>query len=102
MASAPAAAAAAARRRALPTRAARALQREVRAGVAARYLVYRGRLGLLPAGLRVLQAEAYIDGPHGRELSGRWHAQALPAAEAAATAPPFAPRRGTRLAAGPT
>lgn len=44
-----------------------------------RYLLYRGRLGLPLAGLRVLQAEAYVAAPHARELRDRWRATPLPA-----------------------
>jgi lysyl-tRNA synthetase class 2 len=43
-----------------------------------RHLVYRGRLGLPRAALRVLQAEAYLPAPRSRELTARWMPRGLP------------------------
>jgi lysyl-tRNA synthetase class 2 len=42
-----------------------------------RYLVYGGRAELARAGLRVLQAEAYIRGPRSHPLPARWAAAPL-------------------------
>jgi lysyl-tRNA synthetase class 2 len=43
-----------------------------------RYLVWRGALSLPRVGLRVLQAEAYIDAPAAPALPRRWHAEVGP------------------------
>ncbi len=43
-----------------------------------RYLVHQGSLDLPVAGLRVLQAEAYIRAPHSPRLSARWEPASLP------------------------
>jgi len=43
-----------------------------------RYLVHRGRTTLPVAGLRVLQAEAYVRAPRARRLTARWEPGAHP------------------------
>lgn len=52
-----------------------------------RYLVHQGTLDLPIAGLRVLQAEAYVRPPRPRRLKARWEPALLPVA--------FAPARAT-------
>jgi lysyl-tRNA synthetase class 2 len=44
-----------------------------------RYLVHRGLLNLPRAGLRVLQAEAYVRAPRAHALANRWHPAERPA-----------------------
>jgi len=51
-----------------------------------RYLVYPDRLSLPRAGLRVLQAEAYVRGPRERPLAARWSPLPTPVALTAAPA----------------
>lgn len=48
-----------------------------------RYLVHQGRVRLPHAGLRVLQAEAYVRGPRPRRLRARWEPRPGPALAAA-------------------
>jgi lysyl-tRNA synthetase class 2 len=45
-----------------------------------RHLVYRHRLSLPRAGLRVLQAEAYVRAPRARQALGRWRPHPRPVA----------------------
>ncbi len=49
-----------------------------------RYLVHQGRARLPHAGLRVLQAEAYVRGPRARRLSSRWEPSSQPVLAASA------------------
>jgi lysyl-tRNA synthetase class 2 len=58
-----------------------------------RHLLYRGRTRLPLAGLRVLQAEAYVRPPRARPLSVRWQPGPAAASPAAATPEP-SPRAG--------
>jgi len=53
-----------------------------------RHLIYQNRLTLPIAGLRVLQAEAYVRSPRPRRLTARWEPRTQPVALAVPTALP--------------